>query len=367
MRLFRLLRLLSLVGWLSACGQSDHFGARPMSYQDLPGWTNELHADALNTFKTSCPLMAQKPQGKTSGSDIRVPASVWKSLCAEASTIASNDHARARAFFEDRFVPYRVNNNNNERGLFTGYYEPVLYGSRHKHGAFKYPLYKRPDDLRDKKAYLTRTDIDNGALAGRGLELVWVDDPVMIFFLQIQGSGLVKLDDGTSMLVGYAGQNNQSYVSLGKIMGDEGLLSKDDINFFTIRQWLYQHPNQAIALMQRNPSYVFFKALNQTGPVGAIGAVVTPQRSLAVDSRYIPYGLPLFMETELPGYNGGPTRPFNRILIAQDTGGAIRGPVRGDVFFGMGDDAEYLAGYMKGRGMYNLLVPKEIVDQMPKQ
>jgi membrane-bound lytic murein transglycosylase A len=146
-------------------------------------------------------------------------------------------------------------------------------------------------------------------------------------------------------------------------MGDEGYLPKDQINFFTLRQWLYDNPAEAQRLMERNPSYVFFKPLTQSGPVGSVGNVLVPQRSLAVDPKHIPYGLPLFLETQLPSRSGTAT-PFNRIMLAQDTGGAIRGPVRGDIFFGPGEDAEYMAGFMKGRGVYSLLVPREIQSQI---
>ena len=366
---FRFVAALALLTFLDGCSlfmQADHFGATPKTYDQLANWPYESHAQALEVFKSSCSVMAQRPASRSSGSGLKVPQNVWQSLCADASQVPPHNDQLARNFFERRFTPYRVTNNGREKGLFTGYYEPILYGSLHKHGAYKYPLYKRPSDLRDKRAYYTHAEIDNGALAGRHLELVWVDDPVMIFFLQIQGSGLVRLDNGGTMLVGYAGQNNQSYESLGKIMGDEGYLPKDEVNFFTLRKWLYDHPGQAFTMMERNPSYVFFKELEQEGPVGAVGVVLTPQRSLAVDNKYIPYGLPLFMETELPSTSGG-TRPFNRILIAQDTGGAIRGPVRGDIYFGGGNDAEYLAGYMKGHGVYSLLVPNEIVDQLATQ
>ena len=368
MRFFLWLPLLLALSACSLFQETDHFGSRPLTFDQLSGWPNDNHAQALETFKASCPILAKHSGNRSSGSGLKVPKDVWQSLCVDAFAVPPGNMGLAREFFERRFVPYRITNNGRERGLFTGYYEPVLYGSLHKHGKYIYPLYKRPPDLKDKRSYYTHEEIDHGALAGRRLELVWVDDPVMIFFLQIQGSGLVHLDNGRSMLVGYAGQNNQPYESLGKIMGDEGYLPKDDINFFTIRKWLYDHPSQRFALMQRNPSYVFFKELEQEGPVGAVGAVVTPERTLAVDNKYIPYGLPLFMETELPPQYateiGAPPTPFHRTMIAQDTGGAIRGPVRADIFFGTGNRAEYLAGYMKGHGVYSLLVPKEIISQL---
>jgi membrane-bound lytic murein transglycosylase A len=356
--------IVALMLILSGCAVSkeDHFEARPLKFEDLSGWKQEDHLSALNTFKQSCPILARKSRPTTSGSGIDINSMLWGSLCDDAIQVTTN--AKAQEFFEQRFVPYRIANNGKEQGLFTGYYEPLLYGSLHKEGDFKYPLYAVPANLKKQKPYYSRAEIDGGVLARRGLELVWVDDPVMLFFLQIQGSGRVRLKDGRELRIGYGDQNGREYVSLGKIMGDEGYLPKDNINFFTIRQWLYENPKQAILLMQRNPSYVFFQIINKPVVVGAIGAPLTPKRSIAIDKKYIPYGLPVYMETDLPKDGGGST-VFNRLMIAQDTGGAIRSPVRADIFFGAGYDAEYLAGNMKNRGVYSLLVPKEITSQMP--
>lgn len=357
-----LILVFSLILALAGCaGKTDHFEARSQKYEELSDWQREDHLSALEVFKNSCPILATKSRPESSGSGININSILWASLCNEAQPITTND--QARAFFERRFIPYRIANNGKEKGLFTGYYEPVLYGSLRKGGDFKYPLYAAPMELKNQKPYYTREEIERGALSKRKLEIVWVDDPVMLFFMQIQGSGRVRLKDGRELRIGYADQNGQPYVSLGKIMGDEGYLPKDGINFFTIRQWLYEHPRQAIELMQRNPSYVFFKVIDKPVVVGAIGAPLTPRRSIAIDSKYIPYGLPVYMEADLPAQFG--TTPFRRLMVAQDTGGAIRSPVRADIFFGAGDEAEYLAGYMKNYGVYSLLVPKEIISQMP--
>ncbi len=345
-----------------AIGKKDHFEARELKYTELAGWENEDFVSAVDTFKSSCPILAKKSRPATKESDISINSVVWSSLCDEAQTVTTN--SQAKEFFERRFVPYRIANNQREQGLFTGYYEPVLYGSLHKNADYKYPIYASPSELKDSKPYYTRAEIERGALAKRGLELVWVDDPVMLFFMQIQGSGRVRLKGGRELRIGYADQNGHPYVSLGAIMGNEGYLSKDNVNFFTIRQWLYRNPKQAIELMQRNPSYVFFRIVEKPEVVGSIGAPLTPKRSIAVDNNHIPYGLPLYMETDLPNNNGGSV-PFHRLMMAQDTGGAIRSPVRADIFFGAGSEAEYLAGYMKNQGVYSLLVPKEITSQMP--
>lgn len=362
---------MRLVAWLllfalSGCAffaQPDRFGARQASYEDLNGWGYDNQAEALAAFKQSCPLLTKNPRGASNGSGLRVPQSVWQSLCSDAMRVPP-DALQARSFFERRFVPFTITNRDREQGLFTGYYEPLLYGSKRRHGDFLYPLYIAPPELKDSKPYYTHAEINAGVIEGRKLELLWVDDPVMRFFLQIQGSGIIHMSNGAKILVGYADQNGQKYESLGKIMGDEGLIPKDQINFFTLRQWLYQHPDRAFELMERNPSYVFFRKLETPGVVGAVGAVLTPRRSLAVDNNYIPYGLPLFLEVDLPAQPQQSPLPFHRLMVAQDTGGAIRGPVRGDIFFGPGDEAEYYAGYMKGRGRYSLLVPREVASQL---
>jgi membrane-bound lytic murein transglycosylase A len=281
--------ILSLLLTLVACaGKQDHFEARQIGFEGLADWAYEDHRSALEAFKNSCPILANKSRPATNESGISINSSLWDSLCNDAQQVTGN--IQAREFFEKRFVPYRIANNGREQGLFTGYYEPVLYGSLHKGGDFKYPLYAAPSELKNQKPYYSRAEIERGALAKRGLEIVWVDDPVMLFFMQIQGSGRVRLQDGRELRIGYADQNGQPYVSLGKIMGDEGYLSKDVINFFTIRQWLYENPRQAVQLMQRNPSYVFFKIIDKPIVVGAIGAPLTPKRSIAIDSNYIPYG-----------------------------------------------------------------------------
>ncbi|MDX2074262.1 MAG: MltA domain-containing protein [Alphaproteobacteria bacterium] len=346
--------LLLLLPGCALFERPDHFESREITFADLNGWEDDNHAEALLAFSKSCPILARKPRPATSGSGLAVSAATWTTLCAKAAAATS-----PKQFFEENFTPFQISNNGNDNGLFTGYYEPLLYGSLKKQGDFTYPVYGPPPGFENKKLSLTREQIDGGALAGKGLEIAWVDDPVMLFFTHIQGSGRIRLNNGSEFIAAYAGQNGHPYATLGKLMIDEGLLEKGKVNFFTIRQWLYDHKDQAFAMMQRNPSYVFFKRQESLEVVGAIAAPLTAKRSLAVDNKYIPYGLPLYLETTLPDLPGVPSRPFRRIMIAQDTGGAIKKPVRGDVFFGHGQEAEYLAGFMKQQGRYALLVPKE--------
>ncbi len=346
----------------AACGdvpEAKRFSTHEKDYAHLPGWADDNHAEALDAFLTSCPLMAAREREPSSASKLGVKPALWRSLC-EDGLHAKGNRAKAREFFERRFLPVEVEEGGKPQGLFTGYYVPLLHGSLKKQGDYIYPVYAPPPELATQKPYATRAEIEGGKLKGRGLEIVWVDDPVMLFFMHVQGSGRIRLTNGKDLYLGFAGKNEQPYVSLGKVVGDEGLLPKDKIDFFTLRQWLYDHPKQAAKIMQRNTSFVFFTPREHSGPIGAAGAVLTPGRSLAVDNAYIPYGLPLFLTTELPTPPHGAPEPFNRLMIAQDTGTAIRGAVRGDIFFGSGKKAEYFAGNMKGRGSYSLLIPREL-------
>jgi membrane-bound lytic murein transglycosylase A len=260
-------------------------------------------------------------------------------------------------------------------GLFTGYYEPLLHGSRQRGGNFQTPILKRPPDLvmvelgRFRPAwqgeriagrvvngslvpYASRAAIERGALDAMHLELLWVDDPVAAFFLQVQGSGRVMLGDGSIVRLGYDGQNGQAYVALGRLLVARGELTLDTVSLPSIRAWIKAHPQAGAALMDENPSYVFFREQSGDGPLGAEGVVLTPGRSLAVDRNFLPLGAPVFL---VATDNGAPLR---RLMVAQDTGGAITGPVRGDIFWGFGDDAERRAGTMRAPGVYYLLLPK---------
>jgi membrane-bound lytic murein transglycosylase A len=274
---------------------------------------------------------------------------------------------------------WRVLTDPPSAGLFTGYYEPTIRASRTRGGAYQTPIHMRPDDLVEVnlgefrealkgqriagkvvegklKPYADRAEIADGALAGRNLEIFWAADPVDVFFMQIQGSGRLQFDDGSTQRVGYAAQNGHVYFAIGKELVRRGALTPDAVSLQTIRAWLQANPGAARDVMNANPSYVFFRPLQTAGPVGSTNVVLTPERSLAVDPKFIPYHTPLWLETTLP--NGEPLR---RVMVAQDTGGAIVGAVRGDVFFGAGAQAESWAGEMKQPGRYALLLPKGTV------
>jgi membrane-bound lytic murein transglycosylase A len=295
-----------------------------------------------------------------------------------------NDRAAARRFLESRFRPWSVRNHSNPVGLFTGYYEPLLHGSRKRHGSYTVPLYGRPpelvtvdlgrfrDDLKGKRIagsvkdgalvpYPDRKAIDEGALAGRKLEIVWVDDPVEAFFLEVQGSGRVQLEEGGEIRIGYAAQNGHAYASIGKALIQRGALRADTVSMQSIRAWLKAHPQETAGVLEKNASYIFFQEMKGEGPMGAEGVPLTPGRSLAIDLRYLPLGVPVWITGRAPApREGDPDQKLHRLLIAQDTGGAIRGPVRGDVFFGFGPEAEGMAGRMKHRGKMWVLLPRGV-------
>lgn len=341
--------------WLAGCafGPSQELKLSPTRFDAVPGWTGDDHTAALKSFGRSCLAILEQPSQAMVGSGkLRAPAAVWQDVCREAM---DTEIGKAREFFETRFTPYVAEGG----GLFTGYYEPLLYGSRKRHGRYQTPVYRLPFDVENGVPYYSRAEIERGALKKRHLELLYVSDPVMLFFAHIQGSAKVKIAGGGTIRIGYAGKNNHPYVSLGRVLKEMGEL--DEVNFFTLRDWLHDHPDRAKEVMQKNPSYVFFKQLPAYGgPIGAEGVPLTPERSLAVDARFIPYGMPLFMHTALPETAQAAAKPFNQLVIAQDTGGAIKGPVRGDIFFGSGARAEYLAGMMNDHGTYVVLVPNRI-------
>ena len=353
----------------------------PVAFTALPGWSADRVAEAVPAFQRSCAKVKALAADRSIGPDgVGGKAADWQAPCAELAKLPPGDDTAARAYFETWFTPYAAANNSERRGLFTGYYEVELKGSRNPDPAFPVPLYKRPADLvmvdlgefADRwrgeriagrviagrlKPFEDRAAIEAGALSGKGLELVWLQDPIATFFLHIQGSGRVSFPDGTETRVGYAAQNGHKYVAIGRELIDRGALKREEVSLQTIRAWLQANPGEAAALMNKNPSYVFFQELKGEGPNGAQNVALTPGRSLAIDSKFLPYGVPVWLDAEDPL---DPQTRLRRLLIAQDTGGAIRGPVRGDVFWGHGQEAEEKAGVMKSAGEYYILLPKTV-------
>ena len=360
------------------------------AFSDLQGWRSADLAAALAAFLRSCERFANLPVDRSLGANgIAGRVSDWRAACDRSVAVDATNADSIRRYFEQEFTPVAVANNDQTSGLFTGYYEPELRGSRRQHGRFQVPLFARPKDLvmvdlghfrkqlRGQRIagrvvdgrlrpFETRAAIDAGALADRGLELLWVDDAIDAFFLHIQGSGRVVLDDGAIERVGYAGQNGHAYFAIGRELIERGVLDRDDVSLQSIRAWLIANPDQARAVMNKNASYVFFQRIQGDGPKGAFQVALTPRASLAIDRRFIPLGVPVWLETlipELAAELAGNPMPWQGLLVAQDTGGAIRGVVRGDIFFGAGSEAKAIAGRLKSLGRYYLLLPRSVVTR----
>jgi membrane-bound lytic murein transglycosylase A len=350
----------------SPAPQSTHrMTLKQTAFSALPGWQADDQALALKTFQRSCEKIANQPSTRIAGNGrLAAPLSVWQAPCRNALALRAANSVQARQFFESHFTPFIVTDNGNEQGLFTGYFEPQLNGSAKRSARYRYPLYHAPEGLKDGRHDYSRAEVEAGALAGKGLEFLWVDDAVDLYFLQVQGSGRVKLENGTVLRIGFAGKNSHEYVSLGKIMDNLGVIPKGKINYFTMRDWMKANPKHAHELMLQNPRYVYFHELKGQGPIGGSGVALTPLRSLAVDTGFIPYPAPLYLMTTLPETQMSAGRAFNQLMIAQDTGSAIKNPVRGDVFFGAGPQAEAWAGHMTQRGSYAILLPKALAAQV---
>ena len=348
------------------------------NWSDLPGWNDDEPRAAWDAFLRSCSRLKAQ--------------AAWRRNCTLAEQLPAT--ASAHDFFEAQFLPYRVANaDGSVQGLATGYYEPLLHGSRRKEGPYRYPIYAAPADLlivdlaeinpelkhlrlrgrlegRRVVPYYPRAEIERGLPSLAGKELLWVDDPVALFFLQVQGSGRVQLTDGEMVRVGYADQNGQPYKSIGRYLVERGELTLDQASMQGIKAWGAANPAKLGALLDQNPSYVFFRELppnraargsvadnpaTTEGPIGSLGVALTPERSIAVDPRYIPMGAPVFLDTTWPGE----ARPLRRLVLAQDKGGAIRGAVRADFFWGFGDAAGAKAGRMRQGLRMWVLLPRD--------
>ncbi len=331
------------------------------------GWRDDNLLPAWPAFLAGC--AALKTQA------------TWQPTCELASAMPEPTKETIRRFFETRFTPHQVSNaDGSDSGMVTGYYEPLLRGSRKRTPAYRYPVYGLPDDLlvidlselypemknqrlrgridgRRVVPYYNRAQIENGTAAVTGKEIAWVADAVELFFLQIQGSGRVRLDNGDMVRLGYADQNGHPYRSIGRLLVDRGDLPLERASMQGIKNWAAQNPDKLQELLNYNASYVFFREMpaDLPGPLGALGVPLTAQRSIAVDPRYVPLGAPVFLATTMPN-----TRtPLNRLMLAQDTGGAIRGAVRADFFWGFGDEAGAQAGRMRQSGRMWVLLPND--------
>jgi len=342
---------------------ADGIALRTVSFAELPGWNQDDHVQALISFRRSC----ARPSTKALNAKLALSPEDLKLVCAAAQPISIRDRAGARAFFEKNFRPISVSTIDGKSGLFTGYFEAQLEASLVQSPKYRYPLYRRPSglDASPSTPFLTRAQIEAGGLRARGLELAWAADPIELFELQIQGSGRLVLPDKSTMRVGFAGHNGHPYLAIGRILQEYGAGAEDVTDWPAMKKWLRANPAKAVEVMQRNERYVFFQELKGDGPIGAMGVALTPNRSVAIDPTIIPYGAPVWIDTFQPGprMNAlGP--PMRSLMIAQDTGGAIKGAVRGDIFFGFGDQAASLAGKMKSPGSWYVLMPNAAANRL---
>jgi membrane-bound lytic murein transglycosylase A len=348
----------------------------PTSFDALPGWKENDPAAALSALRRSCSNIDSMATG---GLGYGGSAADWKNACDAIPATATPD--QARAYFENLFTPVAISEGDRDEGLFTGYYEPELRASRLRSDTYLTPIYGVPSDMikvdlgkfRDKYKgesitgridgnallpYWARADIRKNGLPAAHI-LFYVDDPVAAFFLQVQGSGRARFTDGSVSRIAYAGQNGLAYTAIGKTLIEQGALKKEEVSLQTIKGWLEAHPDQRDAVMDSNASFVFFdeKPLDDPslGAVGAEGVNLTPGASAAIDRKIHPLGVPLFIATTLPDGT-----PLNRVFIGQDTGGAIKGSMRADLFWGSGDEAEQRAGEMKQKGRMFVLLPKAV-------
>ncbi|HTT37111.1 MAG TPA: MltA domain-containing protein [Burkholderiales bacterium] len=338
---------------------------RLAAWGDLPGWPDESLTDAFVAFLHGCLILKGKPE--------------WQTVCADAATLPAPDQAALKQFFERAFALYAVvNPDGSAQGLITGYYEPVLHGSRRQSAKYRQPVYGVPDDLlvvdlsevypdlknlrlrgridgRRVVPYYTRAEIDAGKAPVAGREILWVEDSLELFFLQVQGSGKVVLDTGEVVRVSYADQNGHPYRSVGRVLVERGELTLDQASMQGIKAWAARNPDKVTDLLDNNASYIFFREqpADGPGPNGALGIPLTPGRSLAVDPRAVPLGAPVFLSATWPNSQ----QPLNRLMVAQDTGGAIKGAVRGDFYWGSGEEAGAKAGRMRQNGRMWALLP----------
>ena len=365
----------------------------PVAWAMIDGWADDDHNAAFAAFLNSCKAILQGPPSR----DGQPMVGALFKVCQKAVQAEPQKPGEARAFFEQNFRPVRISPLDTPDGFVTGYYEPIVEGLSKRSDGFDYPLYRKPSNLlaggrmavagapvasegKKKKhgskrklvSYYERAAIDDGVLAGRDLEICWLKDPIESFFAHIQGSVRVLLDDGRLMRLNYAAANGQPYYAVGRWLIDRNIVAKEEMSMDRIREWMERNPKEGEELRRRNKSYVFFRETHlpvNEEPIGAQGISLTPGRSIAVDHKLHTYGTPFFISAYLPIEGLKPDTWFRRLMIAQDTGGAIVGPARADLYFGAGDEAASVAGRLRHYGKFVMLAPKELVpaadDEIP--
>ena len=358
----------------------------PVDWSDLEGWSSDDHASAFAAFLGSCRTLQNRR--RPSARDMAPIATALRAVCDDARAAVPLDEEGARKFFEDHFRPIRINRLGDSDGFLTGYYEPIIAGSRVPTGEFTAPLYRRPPNLvpagrrklgeafpskgvfvgrrvgrRKIVPYYDRGQIEDGALDGWHLEICYLHDQVDVLFAQIQGSARIRLEDGAILRVNYDSHNGWPYTPVGRVLIDQKLMDRDQVSMQSIRDWMEANPDQAKDVRRQNKSYVFFRITDlatEDEAVGSQGVPLMPGRSIAIDRALHAYGTPFFIQADLPIANQKTGTKFDRLMIAQDTGSAIVGPARADIYFGAGDEAARIAGRIKNPGTFVMLVPREL-------
>jgi membrane-bound lytic murein transglycosylase A len=356
----------------------------PVAWSDVEGWLQDDHLQAYKAFRSSCRQISAQ---RTAPLDAKPLSASLRDPCDAANAVRIVDDAKAKTFFEQHFSPVRISRLGEDEGFVTGYYEPVIDGSRTQTETYTVPVYRRPSNLfvrgfkqdaaglpnkgqvfrkigrRKLVPYYDRAQIEDGAIAGRGLEICWLKNQTDLLFAQIQGSARVKLEDGSTIRINYDAHNGYPYTAVGRILIDRGIIPKEQMSMQKIRDWMDQNPDGANELRRQNRSYVFFREVqlsDKDEPLGAQGVPLTPGRSIAVDKALHAYGTPFFIEGELPIESELSKTPFRRLMIAQDTGSAIVGPARADLYFGAGVDAGKVSGRLRHNMRFLMLVPKSL-------
>ena len=372
------------VGWMVWLTQPAKLSIRKSTFAQLPGWEKANTKKSLRAFQTSCKAFLKQDPDKAVGSEyLELQAKDWHPVCKAALDIDASSSANSKAFFQEWFIPVEFYESKPVHGLFTGYYMPLLHGSLTKTKKYNVPLYGLPDKLvvanlgmfdpefKNQKIvgrvqghkllpFYTRAQINKGVISKYTPVLAWVDSKIDRSFLEIQGSGIIELKDGSQMAVGYAGQNGAPYTAIAKVLIDQGVMTRDNASMQRIRSYLEAHPEKIDSVLNQNKSFIFFEVLKNNDALGTQGVPLTPGYSLAIDQKWIPLGTPIWLNTTRPDEKSDHKKEFKRLMVAQDTGGAIKGVVRGDVYWGAGERATEIAGKMKNSGHYWLLLPKTL-------
>ncbi|MDA7704976.1 MltA domain-containing protein [Rickettsiales bacterium] len=351
-----LIILTSCISDLVIYGKGD-INLERVDFTQLDNWNKDNHSPALSAFLNSCNKFSTMPDSRNIGGQIgHITVQDFRDVCEIGQVIKGMGSKQAKNFFENWFIPFKVTNKKGEEyGKFTGYYIPTLNGSKEKTEKYQYPIYSKPKNI-DNNPYYTRAEITKGALRNQDLEIIYVDDKVDLFFMHIQGSGNVMIEDGVIIRLSYAGSNNQPFYSIGKYMIEHDLIS--DKSYFGIKKWLKENPKKADKILNINLSYIFFKENHDNNVIGGANVPLMTERSIAIDKDILPYGYPFWVEVE--DYELG---EYQKLLISQDTGSAIKGTIRADIFFGSNEDSEKKAANMNNEGKYYILLPINLVDK----